>query len=159
GRVLPVDGLPRPDGLMVLLTRPGGRLSAEVGGEVGGEGSFLFQDVELPPDAVTRFSLSIVDGRGRSVVEHAFEVEQKADGGADAVSALTVLPKPLYIEVLGGMKPLAAEGATLPAHCEVDLTRVNDESSIQIRLFQESDPLGTVVIEKVPPEAPIGAKV
>ncbi|HVR06930.1 MAG TPA: Hsp70 family protein [Thermoanaerobaculia bacterium] len=156
GRLLPADGgIPRPAGLTVLLSHAGRRLTASP----GREGAFLFQEVELPPESVTRFHLAVVDAAGRPIVEHRFEIEQVSGDVPGTTSVLTVLPKPLYIEVLGGMKPLAAEGATLPAHCEVELTRVNDESSIAIRLFQETEALGTVVIEKVPPEAPVGARV
>lgn len=156
GRVLPVGDTALPSGLQALLTTPTGkRLQAEV----NVDGHFLFEEVELQPESTNRFGLTVADSQGRKMVEHHFEIIHTPESDSETVGVLTVLPKPLFIEVLGGMKPLAEEGATLPAHREVELTRTNDDDTIEIRLFQEADLIGSVVIEKVPPEVPIGAKV
>jgi len=157
GQVLPVGTAPVPDDLRVLLKSPLGGALGPV--PVDPAGSFCFADVDIQPDSTTTFGLTLADGDGRKVLDHQFEITQTPEQIAEAEGVLTVLPKPLSVEVLGGMKPLAEEGRTLPAHCEAELRRTNEEDTIVIQLFQEADPIGAVAIENVPREAPIGAKV
>jgi molecular chaperone DnaK (HSP70) len=126
------------------------------------DGYFHFEDVELRPKATTRFTITVGEGEHRNIAEHHFEVEQIAEEAEEtgtAAAVLTVLPKPLFVEVADGMEPLADEGATLPARRSLEFHRTNDFDTIEIRLFQEFDPIGSVVIKDVPPQATIGSKV
>lgn len=156
GRILPAGTTALPAGLHALLSNPQGK---KVQADVAPDGRFLFPEVELVPEAVTAFTLVVADREGRALAQHRFEVTHAPEGGGEAVGVLTVLPKPLYVEVQAGMKPLAEEGAMLPAHCEIELTRTNEDDTIEIRLFQERDLIGAVIIKDVPREAPIGSKV
>jgi hypothetical protein len=156
GKVLPIGDEPVPAGLRAMLATPQGR---HLSSDVRANGDFLFGDVELLFEGTSKFELTVTDREARKVLEHRFEVTYAPEGKSDTVGVLTVLPKPLYIEVLGGLTPLAEEGAPLPAHCEVDLTRTNADDIIEIRLFQEADLIGSVAIRNVPDSAPIGAKV
>ncbi len=127
-----------------------------------GEGRFHFDDVDLRPRATTKFALTVGEGEHRNLAEHDFEVEHVAEDAPDAgtsVPVLTVLPKPLFIEKADGMEPLADEGATLPARRKLEFQRINDYDTIEIRLFQEYEPIGSVLIRDVPPEATRGSKV
>jgi molecular chaperone DnaK (HSP70) len=145
--------------LAVVLTDDGGVTYVDTPDE---SGRFVFEDVELRPRATTRFTLTVGEGEHRNLAEHHFEVEQIGEDadevGAD-VSVLTVLPKPLFIEVADGMEPLADVGETLPTRRTLEFRRVNAFDTIEIRLFQEHDHIGSVVIRDVPPEATVGSKV
>lgn len=156
GRVSWVAGKTQPPGLMVVLTSAlGNRRQVNL----ADEGTFFFVDVELAPESTTNFSLTIADGERRKIVTHEFEVTHSLERTTEATGVLTVLPKPLYIETVSGMKPLAEEGVALPAHCEVDLARANDDDNIEIRLFQETEPIGSTLIRDVPKKASVGASV
>jgi molecular chaperone DnaK (HSP70) len=120
------------------------------------DGTFLFENVPLQPGSVNTFQLQIVDGQNHMLVEHSFEIAQSSE--ASFIEVHSSLPKPLYLEVVEGMKALAEEGQPLPAHCEVELGRANEDDIIQINLYQESTRIGTVDISGVPKEAS-GGKV
>ncbi|GAA1298301.1 Hsp70 family protein [Saccharothrix xinjiangensis] len=145
--------------LTLVLTDDGGTRHVTTPDE---EGRFHFEDVDLRPGATTRFVLTAGEGEHRNLVEHRFEVEHVAEDAEDrgtSVPVLTVLPKPLFIEKADGMEPLADEGATLPARRKLEFQRTNDFDTIEIRLFQEYDLIGSVLIRDVPPEATRGSKV
>ena len=159
GRVLPVGVPTLPPGLQVVLRSQLGMTLGPV--EPNADGDFVFEKVELQPLAATRFDLSLVDGEGRQVLEHRFEITHAEEADPEIFQ---VLPKPLFVEVVGGLKRLVDEGEILPAHCEVQLARANEiGTTIEIILFQDEDrpehAVGSVVIRDVPREAPIGAKV
>lgn len=124
------------------------------------DGRFLFENVELRSGTTTAFTLTVSESGHGSLAEHHFEIEQVAEdaGETDVCTALTVLPKPLFIKVADGMEPLADEGATLPARREVELRRTTNYDTIEIWLFQEHDRIGSVIIREVPKEAE-GGKV
>lgn len=154
GRIVVTGSEAQFDNLTASLIRPSGEAQHIA---VSSAGTFLFDEVELDLDTLNQFQLIVTDVSHQPIITHQFEVVQ-TDKYTDN-SIPTPLPKPLYIEVLGGVKPLAEEGASLPAHVEVELRRVNDDDTIEIRLFQETDPIGSILIEGVPKEAPIGSKV
>ncbi len=122
------------------------------------DGSFVFEEVELAAQAVTRFDLSVSHGSHGRLAAHAFQIVHSADS-VGVTPVLTVLPKPLFVKVVGGMTELAAEGVTLPAECEIHLARANEDDTIQIKLFQEDEPIGTIIIKGVPAAATIGSPV
>jgi molecular chaperone DnaK (HSP70) len=125
-------------------------------------GRFLFEDVVLRPLAVSKFTLAVGEGEHHNLTEHHFEVEQvaaDAEESGTVTAPLTVLPKPLFIEVADGMEPLADEGATLPTRRTVEFRRIHEFDTIEIRLFQEHDLIGSVLIKEVPPEAVRGSRV
>lgn len=145
--------------LAVVLTDEGGRSYVAT---PDAHCRFHFDDVELRPRATNRFTLAVGEGEHRNLAEHHFEVEQiseDAEDGGTVAAVLTVLPKPLFIEVADGMEPLADEGATLPARRKLEFQRINDYDTIEIRLYQELDPIGSVLIKDVPEQATVGSKV
>lgn len=125
------------------------------------DGRFLFEDVELRPRATTRFTLTVSEGE-RHLDDFHFEVEHVDEDAGEPTTVtevFTVLPKPLFIEVADGMEPLADEGDNLPTQRTVEFRRTHGDDTIEIRLFQEYDPIGSVLIKDVPPEAVVGSKV
>jgi molecular chaperone DnaK (HSP70) len=119
-------------------------------------GAFLFENVPLQPETGNEFRLQVCDDARRKLAEHTFTVAQDPESSSAAV--LFVIPKPLYVEVLEGLQPLAEEGKSLPAHCEVTLARTNDDDVIEINLYQENNKIGIVAISNVPKEA-VGGKI
>lgn len=154
GRVSWLAGSERPALMVILASGVGNRWQAEV----AADGSFFFADVDLELESTTHFSLTIADNEGRKVITHGFTVAQSLEGTPET-GVLAVLPKPLYIDAVGGRKPLAQEGVALPAHCEVDLVRANDDDTIELRLFQEAEPIGSTFIRGVPKKAGAGSSV
>lgn len=143
--------------LSVTLTDDRGNRSAATPDE---DGRFFFEEVELRLGATTSFTLLVGDGTQPALVEHTFTVEHVAgDVDTGITGVFTVLPKPLFIETAQGMEPLAEEGATLPASRTLEFQRINDFDTIEIRLFQEYDQIGSVLIKDVPQEATKGSKV
>lgn len=141
--------------------------TVEVVDDVGGvhgpvpiaeDGSFFLSSVELRPETLNRLRVMVRDHGLDLVEDRQFEVLHSSEA-EQAPSVFTVLPKALYIEVVEGRKPIAEEGATLPAHHEVRLARSNDDDTMEIRLFQETEPIGSVVISGVPRTAGRGARV
>jgi molecular chaperone DnaK (HSP70) len=122
------------------------------------QGGFLFNDVELREGEPSKFTLTIVNSAGTSVLDHTFQVTCAPDY-AETSAVTTVLPKPLYILTLNGLIPLAQEGTRLPARCKQTFQRINDNPNISLRLFQERDQVGEVRIEGIPPEGGRGAFV
>lgn len=142
--------------LSARLRRPDARFLGP--NPVSTNGGFFFDDVELREGGPSKFTLTIVDSAGASVLEHDFQVTWEPDY-AETSAVTTVLPKPLYILTLNGLIPLAEEGTRLPAKCRQTFQRINDNPNISLRLFQEYDPVGEVRIEGIPPEGGRGAFV
>ncbi|MER5389756.1 Hsp70 family protein [Saccharopolyspora sp. NPDC002686] len=143
--------------LNVVLTSENGSRHAAIPDDTG---RFFFEEVELRPGTTTNFTLLVGDGSQLPLAEHAFTVEHVAEDADTGITGVfSVLPKPLFIETVQGMEPLAEEGATLPASRTLEFQRINDFDTIEIRLFQEYDPIGVVLIKDVPPEATKGSKV
>lgn len=122
------------------------------------DGRFLFEDVALTADEMNRFVLAVSNRTEQTVLEHQFQVRHAVES-VETSGVSTVLPKPLYIETLDGLVPLANEGVALPAQCEQVFTRENDNPSISLKLFQERHPVGEVRIENIPPEGGRGSLV
>lgn len=156
GRLVPRSEGVEPEGYTVEVVEEGGAIHGPV--PIAGDGSFFLPGVELRPEALNRLRLMVRDHGLELVEDRQFEVLQSSNA-EQGPSVFTVLPKPLAIEVVEGLKPIAEEGATLPAHCEVRLIRSNDDDTMEIRLFQETEPIGSVVITDVPKEAGIGSRV
>jgi len=155
GRVVQ-SGKPRLGDLSVTLSLPTKRC---LGPEpLSSQGRFLFADVDLFDRLPNQFILCLQDAEGRNLLEHPFEIIF-APETTDVTTISTVLPKPLYLETLDGLVPLAQEGAVLPARCHVILVRDNDNPSISIRIFQQRDPIGAIRIEDIPPEGGRNSKV
>ncbi|MDP8223912.1 MAG: Hsp70 family protein [Candidatus Lernaella stagnicola] len=155
GRVSAKDGTPDPAGWRATLQLPGGG-AMEVALSV--EGEFTFADVELLPEQKNHFAVAVLDEGGGALIEHEFDVVHAPDS-TDATDVTSVLPKPLFLETLDGMVPLAAEGVTLPARCNVSLTRDTSHRNLTIRIFQEGFPVGAIGVEDIPTEGGRGSKV
>jgi molecular chaperone DnaK (HSP70) len=147
-------GLP-VSGLRAALSSP----DNDSGGEskLNSEGRFLFENVELGTGA-THFALRFLEPNGHVVLAHDFQVAYRPENSQTS-AVVTVLPRPLYVETADGLAPLAEEGVSLPARCSRTFRRVNDNPNITLRLFQESDPIGEIRIEKIPREGGRGSYV
>jgi molecular chaperone DnaK (HSP70) len=155
GQVLPSDSCP-PSGHAVTLHLPAGRALGP--SPLSADGRFRFSGVELLPDGPSRFRLSLSDPAGKTVLEHSFEVLY-APTNTDTTTVTTVLPKPLFLQTLEGLVPLAAEGAALPARCREVLIRDNDNPNIAIPIYQEDRQVGVIRIESIPREGGRGSRV
>lgn len=143
-------------GATVALRLPSGAQSGPV--PVGQDGTFDFPDVELAEEGPTDFLLAVQGADGRKVAEHPFQVQYAPDT-SDVTTVAVVLPKPLFLETVDGMVPLAEEGVTLPALCVKTLIRENDNPTMAIRIFQRGEPVGAIRVEDIPPEGGRGASV
>lgn len=141
--------------LRAVLSSPDNGITGE--SRLDESGRFLFEGVELGLGA-THFDLSFFDPKGQVVLSHGFQVAYRPEDSQTSV-VVTVLPRPLYVETVDGLAPLAEEGVSLPARCSRTFRRVNDNPNITLRLFQESDPIGEVRIEKIPREGGRGSFV
>ncbi|HUW55165.1 MAG TPA: Hsp70 family protein [Planctomycetota bacterium] len=155
GQVSTPDGRP-VGGHHATLKRPGGPPVGPV--PLSPNGAFVFGDIELLEDGPTHLVLLISDAGGGTVLEHPFDILY-APATADTTTVTTVLPKPLYLETLEGLVPLAQEGVCLPAKCREVLARDNDNPTIAIRIFQEGHPIGAIRVEDIPPEGGRGSRV
>lgn len=156
GRVTQPDGRPLAEPPIVSLRRPD--VAAGEPAPAADDGRFLFEDVALSIDQLNHFVLTVSDRAGRTLLEHEFQVRH-AEESTETSGVSTVLPKPLFIETLDGLVPLAEEGIPLPAQCEQTFTRENDNPSISLKLFQERHAVGEVRIEGIPPEGGRGSIV
>lgn len=156
GRVTNVAGEPVLDKLQAKLRIPDGSILTAVPAEE--EGRFLFGDIELNEGEPSQFALTICNADGTPVLERSFQVNY-APESAETSSVTTVLPRSLYIKTRDGLVPLAAEGDSLPARCEQTFQRTNANPHISLDLFQESDSIGEIRIENIPPAAGIGSFV
>lgn len=101
-----------------------------------GDGSFLFEDVELLPSGDTAFELQVVDAAGGIRLAHRFSVKFD-EQGAEVPDLSTVLPKPLCIKTASGMIALAEEGRELPSDeiREQQQQRRNDDNATHLPDF------------------------
>jgi hypothetical protein len=140
---------PPAPGTRLTLRRSGGPPIAAIAADPAGR--FLFEAVELDETEPTRLSLELADAGGARVLAHDFEVRY-APASSETSSVTTVLPKPLQIETIDGLVPLAEEGAVLPARRKQTFRRLNDNRSIPLKLYQGHDAVGEIRIENIPPE-------
>ena len=124
----------------------------------GNEGRFFFGAIELNELGPNEFALAVCNADGRPVLQRSFQVTY-APESAETSSVATVLPRSLYIRTQDGLVPLATEGNILPARCEQTFQRTNANPHISLELFQESDSIGEIRIENIPPEGGAGAFV
>jgi molecular chaperone DnaK len=156
GRVTAADGRLLTEPPAVSLRLPGLETLGPI--PVAADGRFLFEEVALTADETNRFVLFVSGRADQTLLEHEFQVRHAVESG-ETSGVSTVLPKPLYIETLDGLVPLAKEGVALPAQCEQTFTRENDNLSISLKLFQDRHSVGEVRIENIPPEGGRGSLV
>ncbi|MBI2299006.1 MAG: hypothetical protein HYU66_08705 [Armatimonadetes bacterium] len=155
GSITDAAGQPLSGSLLAVLTDPLGRASEA---SSVADGRFLFADVELPDEGVNHFRLALAREDGVTVLTHEFDIAYRPeDGGSSTIR--TVLPRMLSIETVDGLVPLADEGVALPARVSCTLQRENDNPNISLRLFQETEPIGEIRIEGIPPEGGRGSLV
>ncbi len=149
------NGAPPAEALSVALVSNEGAMPSAI--SLRADGGFLFHDVPLTENTTNHFALRLKNGAGDIVFEQSFSTLQ---GGTSGVATTTtVLPRPLYVETARGQVALAEEGVALPARCVATFERANANLSMDIRLFQERDPVGLVRIKGIPPEAGVGSPV
>jgi molecular chaperone DnaK (HSP70) len=149
------DGQPPAEGLTAALCPAEGPAPTPV--PLARTGRFLFPNVELIEHAENKFTLRLADAAKRVVYEQSFFVQQGTTSGV--ATTMTVLPRPLYIETSRGMVALAEEGVALPARRVAEFERSNANASMDLRLFQEEDPVGVVQVKNIPREAGAGSPV
>ncbi len=156
GRVTDAGGAAPGEGFTVTLRLPDAGVMGPAALDQNGE--FLFEDVELLENraefvhAGGRYG-QCRQGAGTSISGDLLPRNIGRLGDDDR------LPRPLYVETVDGLVPLAAEGVTLPSRCEATFQRENDNPNISLRLFQEKDRIGEIRIEDIPPEGGRGSYV
>ncbi len=150
-----LDDKPAP--LTVTLRLPDASLLGPV--VLSQDGGFFFENVDLMHDEPSRFALTFKnESGGFCVLQNSFEVQYSPET-SDISGITTVLPRPLFVETIDGLVPLAEEGVSLPSRREQTFKRENDNPNISLRLFQEKDPIGEIRIENIPPEGGRGSFV
>ena len=125
---------------------------------LGTDGRFIFEEIALQEDGSSDFSIEITDANGLSRLTKPFSVNYAPEGAA-VTEIYTVLPKPIYIRTKDGMKPLAEEGALLPAKCEIARKRLHEESTLDIEVFQGDELISTIEIQGIASDAGVGSEV
>lgn len=156
GIVASSDGGRVEDGLSVSLSLPDAGVLGPV--NLGEDGSFLFEDVELLDGMPSSFSVSVFTEKGARVLQHDFRIVLSFET-SDVSGVTSVLPRPLFIETVDGLVPLAEEGAVLPSRCEATFQRENDNPNISLRLFHDGEQIGEIRVEDIPPEGGRGSYV
>jgi molecular chaperone DnaK (HSP70) len=156
GQVLSIDGKKSLVDLRASLRLLSGSQPNSV--SLDKNGRFIFQNIELIEEGANQFTLKITGPDGSTILEHSFTIHYSPES-SETSAVRTVLPRPLFIETVDGMIPLVEEGASLPAKCNRSFRRVNDNTNITLRLYQEQDPIGEVRIEEIPPEGGRGSFV
>jgi len=142
-------------GLKVFLTTPTAEMLCSV--SLGAKGQFLFKDVQLLEDEPSQFIIWVSDGKGRERLTTTFTVTYSPPESTDGVSPC--LPKSLYVKTSEGLQPIAEEGRPLPIKYVVRLRRVNNDSSLEIPVFQEDKEIGEIVVDNIPESAGEGSLV
>lgn len=145
-------------GLTVLLQTPQGQTLGPLA--VGEDKTFLFEHVDLLEEGPTEFTLQVIDANGTSHLKHHFLITYEPEGSVREIQ--TVLPKPLYLRGLSGMRPLALEGQMLPSdEITVELERLHSESFVTVPIYQgdEDNKAVEIRITDIPAEAGEGAKL
>jgi len=122
------------------------------------DGFFLFRDIELLVDDVTKLTIELYDNNAilRCKEEIAFEY---TDGGSGAVPT-QVVPKSIFIKTANGLVTIAKEGERLPVKSkEIRLIKLNDDQTINLDIYQENDWVAAIVVDEIPEAAGEGSKV
>lgn len=159
--VLQIGGSVRADGGLPDSTRTvrlllSGAQPREM--QVGEDGAFFFEDVELELDAPNLFCIAIGESESTDEVRHEFTVFQDQDI-RDTSAVTTVLPQALSIDTQDGLVTLVAEGEMLPMRVDRTFRRLNDSPTMTLRLFQAGGCIGEVCIVDIPSDAGIDAPV
>jgi len=142
--------------LMVILRTPQGQTLGPH--YLSPDGGFLFDNVPLLEDRPTSFDLQVIDAQGLVHLDHTFTVTYEEE--ADLIPITPVLPKPLFVRTVGGMRLLADEGVPLPSKMlEEEFVRLGDGPELTLDIYQGDEPAGKLNISGIPPEAGEGAKV
>jgi len=152
GRLRAAEGAPLPAGLTIWLETPA---AGTLDTLACADGAFLFPDIRLQEECPSAFTLKMADAQGLSLLSRSFTV-QYAPEGATVRDIYTVLPKPIYIRTKDGLKPLAEEGALLPARCEITRRKLHEDSALDIEVFQGDELISTIEVRT---DAPAGSEV
>ncbi|MCA9179146.1 MAG: Hsp70 family protein [Planctomycetales bacterium] len=146
GEVTSEDG-PLPPGLLMHLDSPGDNEPCPCG-----NGKFLFMDVDLPDEGPNELVVRLTDDEGAELLRQSFQVTYAPDDASDVL--YTVLPKPIYVEVQGRLKPVAEEGERLPARPEpMTFRRLHSgagETTIKVPVHQEETKIGEITVRNIP---------
>ncbi len=142
--------------LQVLLLTPSGTTLGPA--EIGVEGSFIFKKVSLQDEGEpSAFTISVSE-TGQKIESSSFAITYTPEGGGET-PINPVLPRPLYLKTAKGAVPVAEEGKTLPAKCEVRLKKVFGDSSLTIPVLLGDEEVGNIQIDDIPEEAGEGSLI
>ena len=138
------------------------RLRAEPGfrheKNCGSDGTFAFEDVPLREGVATVIRIEAVDASGHGLMTHEFAVRYQPEQMTSQI--WPTLPKAILIETASGRKMVAADGTPLPTpEYQIALQRTQQDDLVSIPVFQEEEPVGQIVIEKIPESAGRGAPI
>ena len=122
------------------------------------DGNFIFRDVELLDDEVTKFTIELYDNNAvlRSKKNITIEYDNKGGGAVPT----QVVPKSIFIKTADGLITIAKEADRLPVKSkEIRLVKLNDDSTIYMDIYQENDWVTTIAVEGIPEDAGEGSKV
>jgi actin-like ATPase involved in cell morphogenesis len=123
------------------------------------EGVFLFQDVILLEGEPTNLTIRIKDADDRERGEQPLCIEYKLEGDT-VIAPLTVVPRSIFIRTASGLVPIATEADPLPKKSiDIRLTKINDDPTLHLEVFQEADWVTTIQVEDLPEDAGKGSSV
>jgi actin-like ATPase involved in cell morphogenesis len=159
GSLEPTPEVPDVGGLTVVLSSVGGTSQRKA--VASGKG-FVFPQVPLKPRATTTFELRVEDAAGGVVVTHSFRVRHEP-GAAHSRSLggleTNVLAKPIAIGTVEGLKVVARELTALPSLCEVPAETMDNTGAVRVPVYEDTHPIGEILVTDIPPDLPVGTPV
>jgi molecular chaperone DnaK len=140
GQVQPREPDPRLEGGRLVLTIGENEILAEAG--LSGELRFAFAGVELEPDALNQFQLSLFDADGALVASVGRCIAQSADTRQAVGASLStaVLAKSILLEGTDGDRlartELLPEGTTLPTRAHFTFAVADGGGDVRLPIYQ-----------------------
>lgn len=141
--------------LAVQLEAPDGSVLGPA--DIGPEGQFVFRNVGILDDGAPSHFRVVVTEAGNALIDTTGTILYVEENPPPPPPP-PVLPRPLFLKA-ERMVAMADEGAQLPAKCQVKLRRTFGGPTLDIPIYMESEPVGTVRVEDIPDEAGEGCMV
>lgn len=149
----PLDETQRKEFSVVLVTPDSGDMGPI---NLNDNSNFMFLNVELLDDEPTEFCIKLLDAESREISEQQVQIEYTPDGGVTA--PVRAVPKSIFIRTGSGLVTIAEEAEKLPVKPKkFKLIKVQDDSFIELDVYQESDLITTIKVEGIPEDVEAGS--
>ena len=158
GKVLPEDGQTSLAGFVASLTSSDGSVALRQ--KTNENGGFAFEQVPLEPEATSFFALTVFSADGEKIAEHPFSVRHAEEAAGVGVDISTnMLAKPLSILLVDGPHEVAPVRTPLPYQTTIHAKTTDASGRICIKILEEHNPLGEILMTEVPKSLEVGSSV